>query len=52
MNKPFLILCVNCGKAIPWADAKGSLKQPYCAKCFNLIFGGSYQRYREVWKVK
>lgn len=36
------MICVACGSAE--AD-KGSMKHPYCAKCFQEIFHGDYDAY-------
>jgi NAD-dependent SIR2 family protein deacetylase len=39
--------CVNCGKEA----MKGSMKHPYCKKCFKKIWDNDYDKYNE-WLLK
>lgn len=47
------LICVRCGK-----DAsEGSMKHPYCAKCFKEVWNNDYREYfrwldnfHNVWK--
>ncbi len=32
-----IFACVVCGKDVPYSEAKGSYKQPYCKKCFKRL---------------
>ena len=38
-----MFMCVNCGKKA----TKGSMKHPYCEKCFKEIFDNDYKKYHE-----
>jgi reverse gyrase len=35
------LMCVNCGGNA----TKGSMKHPYCKKCFKKIFNDDYDKY-------
>ena len=37
------MICVACGKEV----TKGSMKHPYCAKCFKLKFKNDYAAYNK-----
>lgn len=41
------VICVSCGKEPSSDDVKGSLKHPYCKKCFKKIFNNNYNKYDE-----
>jgi DNA-directed RNA polymerase subunit RPC12/RpoP len=44
-------VCVECGKLIDEKRIKGSIKHPYCSKCFKKIWKNDYQGYME-WLAK
>jgi len=37
MQGKIKVICIKCGESIS-KDIKGSLKQPYCKKCFKKEF--------------
>lgn len=39
-----LIICVNCGKEVS-KDIKGSIKHPYCKKCFKEVWKNDNKKY-------
>jgi hypothetical protein len=43
MVKGFSMICVDCGKSA----TKGSMKHPYCVKCFKKRFNNNYDKYEE-----
>ncbi len=40
-------ICAVCGKMVDYGEVKGSMKHPYCEKCFEAEFEGDIKRY---WK--
>lgn len=40
------IICVNCGKIIN-KNVCGSLRHPYCKKCFKKTFNNDYDKYNK-----
>lgn len=38
MNGAFDMICCGCGKTVRVKDAKGSMKHPYCKKCYKKRF--------------
>ena len=41
------IVCAGCGTHIPFGKIRGSLKLPYCEKCFKRIWNDDYKAYSE-----
>lgn len=39
------LVCVECGKIIDDKDIKGSMKHPYCKKCFKKVWNNDYNVY-------
>ena len=42
------MICVECGKSIEAREVRGSIKHPYCAKCFEKVWHNDYEAYF-VW---
>jgi len=40
-------MCVECGKTIKGKDMEGSMKHPYCKKCFKKVWNNDYDKYLE-----
>jgi len=38
-------ICVKCGKIIKFPKVKGSLRHPYCKKCFKEVWNNDYGKY-------
>lgn len=45
------IICVKCGELVQSKNAKGSVKHPYCKKCFKKVGDNDYNKYKE-WLCK
>ena len=39
------IICVNCGEIMGTNECEGSLKHPYCKKCFKEIWNDDYKKF-------
>lgn len=37
------IICVKCGNEVN--KIEGSIKRPYCKKCFKLVYHNDYDKY-------
>jgi len=44
-NNETAFICVNCGKKIGINDTEGSMKHPYCKKCFKEVWCDNYKKY-------
>lgn len=42
-------ICVKCGTHINGIE--GSLKHPYCKKCFKKIFNNNYDKYFDFFRL-
>lgn len=40
-----LLICVECGEEIKDKDAEGSMRHPYCKRCFKKVFDNDYDKY-------
>lgn len=38
-------ICAKCGKTIKDSEIKGTMKHPYCEKCFKEVFNNDYDKY-------
>jgi len=38
-------ICVECGKIVDFKDVEGSMRHPYCKKCFKKVFNDDYNKY-------
>jgi len=45
IEKKGAFICANCGKRIWIKDAEGSMKHPYCKKCFKEVWCDDYGKY-------
>jgi len=41
------LICVECGKIIKFKETKGSMKHPYCKKCFKKVWNNDEDKYFE-----
>ncbi len=40
-------ICAGCGKDVKHKDVKGSIKHPYCKKCYKKYFDDNDESYNK-----